>query len=176
MFLKNAIKIFLVVCLIVLLQDYSKDNITYINNQINLNDYYNEIKSNTSFIATLEIDKIKLKQGLYPLDSKYNNVEYGLEIINGSNLPDKSNILIIASHSGNSKIAYFNNLDKIKVNDIVKLSYQNKNYQYQIYDIYEIEKSHKLKLPEFEEKTICLLTCDKQDKSKQVVYLGKLNI
>ncbi len=179
MFLKKLFKIIIVLGGIYLIL-HSFSNITYkVNNQIKLSDYYvnKEIaspKAKDNFIATLEIPQINFKQGLYNKTSKYNSVDYGLEIIDNTDFPEFSDLLIIAGHSGNSKLAYFNDLDKLTLGSIITLNYQTKIYNYKLVKYYEIEKTGKLSLPEFENKTLCLVTCKKHDKTKQLVFIATL--
>lgn len=124
---------------------------------------------NNDYIAILEIPKINLKKGLYAKDNKYNDVKYGIQILDKSN----ENLVILASHSGNSLISYFKNLAKLKVDDKVIIKYQEKDYIYQVRYFYEIEKNGKLEiLDDNIYKKIILITCNNQ--SKQIVYVGEL--
>ena len=53
-----------------------------------------------SFLGVLEIPKINLKRGFLDINSKYNNVDYNITIINGSTYPDEvNNNLILAANS-----------------------------------------------------------------------------
>ena len=81
--------------------------------------------------------------------------------------------LILASHSGNSPISYFKNLDLLNSGDVIKIIHNSFEYYYIIIDIYKIDKNGKFQYSN-ENKTICLVTCDKKNKHKQVVYKGKL--
>ena len=64
-------------------------------------------------LATLRIDKINLNNPIYNLSDNRNNVEENVTILDESILPDNDNsIVFIAAHSGEGKIAYFNDLDK----------------------------------------------------------------
>ena len=53
---------------------------------------------------------------------------------------------ILYAHSGNSKIAYFRNLNKLNVNDEVFIYYEGVKYSYQIINKYEIEKTGKMEV------------------------------
>lgn len=177
MYLKRLFKL-LGICVIVLLLSHNSSIIKYkINNEIKLNDYYHKADTTESydkFQAVLAIPKINLNQGLYSQNSKYNSVKYGLEIIANTDFPPKSNLLIIAGHSGNSVISYFKKLNKLDIKDRVILKYQNKKYNYEIYKKYKITKIGQLNLPQFKNKTLCLVTCDQSDKTKQIILLAKL--
>lgn len=128
------------------------------------------------YIGILSIPKIKLSQKIYPIDSDKNDVSKNVQIIKGSTFPDTLNSnLILAAHSGNSKIAYFRNLDQLEINDYIFLYYKNENYKYKIVDIYKQEKIGKINIIRNKnETTLTLITCDEKDKKYQVVYISKL--
>lgn len=140
-----------------------------------------EIKKPTSnpdinYLAFLEIPKIKLNQGLLPINSLYNNVNYHVEILKISDLPDKINgNFILAAHSGTSSIAYFRNLYKLKLNDLASIIYNNKKYTYKIVNIYNQTKKGSLNIYRDTNKTtLTLITCTKDDKTNQTVYILEL--
>lgn len=137
------------------------------------NSYDVSYKNNTDLYFKLNIPKINLNKNVYKYESKLNNVNKGLFLVNNYNLNTLSGALIIASHSGNSSISYFKNLEKLKVNDTLYLEYNRFNYMYEINDIFKIDKTGKFNYNNID-KTIYLITCDKKNSSKQVVYRGKL--
>ena len=108
------------------------------------------------YSMVIEIPKMNLKKGLYDINSKYNNVDYNIQIIKESDMPNKENgNLILAGHNGNSNISYFDNL-------------------YKIFDNYEIEKNGKVSIHGYSKKTtITLISCKKNTKNKQIVYIGE---
>lgn len=133
------------------------------------------ISQNFEYIAVLEIPKINLKRGLVDIDSIYNSIDYNIQILKESTMPniDNSNLILVA-HSGNSNVSFFKDLDKLEILDNVYLYYNNTVYQYEIYDKYEIEKIGSLKLNKnINSKTITLITC-KDNTNKQLVFVGKL--
>ena len=123
----------------------------------------------------IEIPAINLKKEFYPNDKIKNNVDKGIEVIEGSSMPNvKNGNLILASHSGNSVIAYFKNLDKLKINDSIYVYYQDRKYKYVIADTYDIEKTGYAKIKRDKNKTsITLVTC-KKHTSQQTLYIGYL--
>jgi LPXTG-site transpeptidase (sortase) family protein len=125
----------------------------------------------------IEIEKINLKQEFYPNDKEKNNVDKNIQVIETSQMPEQINSnLILASHSGNSSIAYFKHLDKLKINDSVYIYYKNKKYKYIIYDNYEVEKTGYLEIKRKQDKTtLTLITC-KKGTNKQLVFIGYLEI
>lgn len=139
------------------------------------NNKENQITSGLEYIAVLKIPKINLEKGLVAKDSKYNNLDYGIKILKESDSPDVINgNVILASHSGTADISYFNNLDKLKINDEVLILYNGKTYQYKIVNIYDIDKTGKAKINRNNNKsTITLITC-RNGTNKQIVLIGEL--
>lgn len=139
------------------------------------NNKENQMTSNLEYIAVLKIPKIKLEKGLVAKNSKYNNIDYGIKILKESDSPDVINgNVILAAHSGTADISYFNNLDKLKINDEVLILYNGKTYQYKIVNIYDIDKTGKAKINRNNNKsTITLITC-RNGTNKQIVLIGEL--
>lgn len=128
------------------------------------------------FIGYLEIKKINLKQGLVSKKSYYNNVNLNIQILSESSYPDeeKGNV-ILASHSGTSSVSYFKNLYKLSINDEAKIYYKGSVYTYYIVDIYNVPKVGKVTIKRNVDRTcLTLITCTKNDKTKQTVYILEL--
>ena len=76
------------------------------------------------FLMLLEIEKLNLKKGIYSFDSPLNDVAKNIQLIQGSTLPDQLySQVILASHSGNSDISYFKNLNRLEIGDLATLYY-----------------------------------------------------
>lgn len=125
--------------------------------------------------AILEIPKISLKKGLVDKNSYYNNVNRNIYILKETTFPseNENSHIILASHSGNSSISYFRNLNKLSLNDEVYFYYENLKYVYQIINRYEIEKTGTMNLKLTSGSDITLVTCISRT-NKQVVFVGKL--
>ena len=136
----------------------------------------NYIESKPNYIAFLEIDKINLKQGLLPKTSYYNQVNYHVAILEPSDFPDQINgNFILAGHSGSGSIAYFRNLYKLEKGDIAKVYYQSKVYKYSIVNIYLEDKDGSINIyRDLNKTTLTLITCTKDDKKHQTVYILEL--
>lgn len=146
-------------------------------------DAYNLINTNNintnkkieedNFIAVLEIPKISLKKGL-SLDN--NNINYNIEIVSDSTFPNEENSnLVLAAHSGNSKISFFKNLYKLTIGDEVYIYYDGIKYEFVIYDIYDVLKDGTVEIERYpNKKTITLVTCKKNSNNYQTVYIGYL--
>ena len=129
-----------------------------------------------NYIAVLDIPKINLKRGLFPINDKNNNVDKNVEILQNSDMPNITNgTLALAGHSGNSRIAYFHKLYKLKENDQVYIYYQNIKYIYQVSKIERQDKDGTINFTKTKDTTeLILTTCDQQNKGKQIVVVAKL--
>ena len=127
------------------------------------------------YIAVLKIPKIKLEKGLVVKNSKYNNINYGVEILKESDSPDVINgNVILAAHSGTANISYFRNLDKINVGDEASIIYNGKTYNYKFVKIYDIEKTGKAVIKrDNNTSTLTLVTC-KHNTNKQIILIAEL--
>lgn len=134
------------------------------------------VDNSSNYIAILEIPKINLRKGLYNINNMNNNVNRNIEILEASNMPDVENgNFILASHSGTGRTAYFDDLPKLDINDLIYIYYDNIKYTYQIYDKYDVDKDGTIEVSRIKNKSmITLTTCNQIDKSKQVVVLGEL--
>lgn len=128
-----------------------------------------------NYFAFLEIPKINLKQELFPLNSLNNNVDKNLFIVNKSVFPkvNKSSNVIIAGHSGNSKISYFQNLFKLTVNDKIYFTYEGIKYAYQVKEIEYQDKTGTLFLKSDFKNMLTLITCTNNDNKTQTIYYAE---
>lgn len=125
------------------------------------------------YIAVLKIPKINLERGFYDKNSSLNNVDYNILFHTASNYPneEKGNV-ILASHSGSSSISYFKKLYLLEKGDIAYLTYKGTTYTYEIVNIYNEEKTGSINIYRNKEKnTLTLITCTKDDDTKQTVYI-----
>lgn len=172
---------------------YSNKSLNNLENQA-LEDFYNEeiiiddestddtqenieVKDQVkiNYIAVLKIPKINLERGLVDPNSYLNNVNYNVQILKDSSMPDvnKGN-LILAGHSGNARISYFRNLDKLSIGDDIFIDYNNKTYNYKVSDIYDIEKTGTAEIVRDKNKsTLTLITC-RHNTNKQIVIICEL--
>ena len=128
-----------------------------------------------NYIAVLKIPKIKLVRGLVARNSYLNNIKYNVEILKDSSMPDEVNgNVILAAHSGNARISYFRNLDKLKLGDEISIEYKSKTYEYKIVDIYLIDKTGTAEIIRNKDKsTLTLITC-KHNTNKQIIVIAEL--
>ncbi len=131
-----------------------------------------QVKNNTqeNIIGNIIIPSINLKNNLYNISSKENNIEKNVTILKGSKDPNnKNSLIIIAAHSGEGKIAYFNNLNNLKINDDIILNYYNKKYTFKVLSIFEQNKIGYINIQKKEISQLILTTCSLKNKNKQLI-------
>lgn len=145
--------------------------------------YYNidnikesKAKANSdSYVGVLEIPIINLKKGFYNIGTPNNDVEKGIEVLKKSIFPDnEQGNLIIASHSGTSKVSYFSQLNKLKLGDEIFIYYNGLKYRYILSSIYKVTKTGTININYDKDKTcLTMITCEK-NTNKQIVYISYL--
>ena len=158
------------------------NNDSEISNTFKINSYNNTIiskasnydKNDNDFLAKISIPKIGLSRFLYNINSNMNSVSKNIEVLKDSAMPDVVNgNFILAAHSGYSSIAFFHNLNKLKIGDKVIIYYKNKEYVYVISKIYDVMKTGSVSIIRDKNKsTITMITCKESDK--QLVVIGYL--
>lgn len=178
--LKKKIKIFILILVNFYLIYNLYNYINLLHEKRQVQNYFNSnIKTITkqnqnNYLGVLEIPKIKLQKGFYDINNKNNKVNKNIEVLKNSIMPNEDNsVLAIASHSGNGKKAYFKNLHKLKVGDLINLYYQDESYNYIVRDIYEEEKNGQISFNKEYGKVIVLTTCS-YHKNKQLIVIAEL--
>lgn len=128
------------------------------------------------YLGVLEIPKVSLKRGFYNTDSKYNSIEYNVTLVRGSTMPNISNgNLILMAHSGDAYISYFAYLYRLKIGDFAYVTYQGHKYKYRITNIYDVPKDGKAIIyRNYNQTTLTLITCTKNDDTRQTIYIAEL--
>lgn len=128
------------------------------------------------YIMVLKIPKISFERGLVAKSSKDNTVSKNVQILDESDMPDveKGN-LILAGHSGNSRVSFFRRLVEIGIGDEVQIIYNGKTYTYKVVNSYDIHKTGMAEIIRDAEKTtLTLITC-RQGTNNQVIYICELD-
>ena len=148
----------------------------YLENDEVKEEIVSEIKEDKEdYYGILEIPKIKLKEGFYNKNSKNNNINKSVTILKESIMPEKDNsIVYLAAHSGNGHLAYFKDLNKLKIEDMIYLNYNKKSYTYTIVDIYELEKVGDITINRNIHDNYLILTTCSNNKNMQLVVVSKL--
>ena len=133
----------------------------------------NEVKE--EYLGILKIPKIHLQEGFYDINSKNNNVNKAVTILKESTFPSSDGgIIFLTAHSGYGYLAFFKDLNKLEINDVVNIDINKHSYWYIINDIYEEEKNGKITVDHnIHENYLVLSTCSNK-KDKQLVIIGKL--
>ncbi len=128
------------------------------------------------YLGVLEIPKIGLKRGFFDTNNYYNNIEYNVAVVKGSTMPDiKNGNLILMAHSGDAYISYFAYLFLLNVGDNAYITYQKKQYKFQIVNIYDVPKNGRVKIQRnYDRTTLTLITCTKNNDQSQTVYIAEL--
>ena len=158
-------------CLLIYNSEKDIKSISTTNLERNTNTSYISTVSkeeNDEIIGTLTINKLNLSKNIYNINSSHNNVEENVTILN-----DDMNLIVLAAHSGPGYIAFFNDLDKLELNDTVNLTYNNKNLVYKVINIEEQPKDGTIEINKTDKQRLILTTCSKKDKTKQLVVITK---
>lgn len=140
-----------------------------------LNSYYpinfvTKKKEQKQQIGKLIISKINLYEPLFNITSKENTIEKHVTILKESVFPtSKNSIIFLAAHSGTGKIAYFEELDKLKKDDKIVFNFNNKNYIYYVKDIWEEKKNGYINVNKEPVNQLILTTCSPEKKNYQLI-------
>ena len=127
-------------------------------------------KLNNNIFGIIIINKINLKEELFPINSIENTIERHVSILKDSTYPEENNsLMIIAAHSGIGPIAYFQELDKLELNDEIILIIKNKKYIYKVKDIWEEKKNGYININKENKKQLILTTCSPNKEGYQLV-------
>lgn len=172
---KKIVAIILVLSLCLFLCFPKKKEITLTQTQKQDMDRYftkEEIKKN--LFGILEIPNLQLKNPIYNKGEKENQVDKNIQLLEETITKDlKSNVIVLASHSGNGIHAYFKNLHQIKENDPIYFHHQEKKLEYRFFKMEEVEKTGTIYLEHYEFPCLILITCSKEKENIQEVYYAK---
>ena len=125
----------------------------------------------SKYFGILEIPRIGLKRGFYNLDSKYNDIEYNVKMVRGSQMTDVDiGNLILMSHSGDAYISYFAYLYYLQIGNSAYITYNGNKYTYNLVNKYDVEKNGTVKIVRsYDKTTLTLITCTKNNDTLQTV-------
>ena len=128
----------------------------------------NEVKE--EYLGIIKIPKINLVEGFYNINSKNNNINKSVTILKESN----DEIIYLTAHSGSGYLAFFQDLDKLNIDDFIYIDINGNTYQYVINNIYEEDKNGLITINHnINEKYLVLTTCSK-NSNKQLIITSKL--
>ncbi len=145
--------VFILISIIISITLLSKsvyDDYVYANKYDVVYNYINKIDTEDTkkLNGVLEIPSIHLKTGIV------SNVDEGLVFVTDR---------LIAGHSGNCKVCYFDNLDKLELGDNVYL-YIDGETEYKVDSIKEVDKNRV-----YINGDLNLITCKKSDKDRRLL-------
>lgn len=131
-------------------------------------------KSEEDYLGILRIPSINLTRGFYKQTSSLNNVNKNIYYVKESiPLEYSSSMLILAAHRGNSKVSFFNDLDKLNLGSTIYLDYKGKRYTYILSNKYDELKDGYLNIIRKKNKdSLVLITCNKTKKKYQTIYVS----
>ena len=132
---------------------------------------------NYSYIGTLEVPDVNIKRGFLNLESPYNNVNKNVTLIEHSTMPDVENgNLILAAHSGNCWVCYFDKLYKLSIGAKAIVTYNGHKYIYILKTVYNVPKTGTVEVKRDPNKTVLtLITCTHGSDTEQTVYIFELS-
>ncbi|GAA0120222.1 class D sortase [Clostridium perfringens] len=123
-------------------------------------------------IAILNIPKINLEIGIIE-GVRYEDIKYVVGHFPGSPMPGEKGNFSIAGH----RISYFGqafkDIDKLEKGDKVKVTYNGKEYTYEVTYMYEVTPDETEALNPTKDATITIVTCT-TDAKNRVIVKGKL--
>lgn len=123
-------------------------------------------------IGILNIPKINLEIGIIEGVS-YEDIKYVVGHFPGAPMPGEKGNFSIAGH----RISYFGqafkDIDKLEKGDKVKVTYNGKEYTYEVTDMYEVTPNETEALNPTKDATITIVTCT-TDAKNRVIVKGKL--
>lgn len=123
-------------------------------------------------IGILNIPKINLEIGIIEGVS-YEDIKYVVGHFPRSPMPGEKGNFSIAGH----RISYFGqafkDIDKLEKGDKVKVTYNGKEYTYEVTDMYEVTPNETEALNPTKDATITIVTCT-TDAKNRVIVKGKL--
>lgn len=81
---------------------------------------------------------------------------------------------VIGSHSGSASYAYFNEINLLENGDIINITYEDKIYNYMVFEVREVEDNQIEILENKDMSILTLLTCKIKDNTKRIVVIASL--
>lgn len=131
-----------------------------------------EMKGLDDYLLELYIPCIKLREFVYDINSKKNNVDFHVEILGSSDL--EKNVYFLAGHSGSGSNSYFNDLILVEVGEIVYITRDGYQYSFVVEDSYYIIKNGYLEVDANVSNVLFLITCSLEYPEKQLILRAKL--
>lgn len=147
---------FLTLCIVIIISSACKT------------EYYGNYVDDSIYIENINLNM------KYEVLSIYNDV-YGIVMFEECGRPDiVGSNTVIGAHSGDREDAYFNDLQKLKIEDNIIIFYNNEKYLYEIKEVKEVYDTDVNVLKSDGQTKLTLLTCKMGDISKRIIITADL--
>lgn len=164
---KRILKVIIILLIIIVSKEiFSILNYKYNNKKEVISYYKNETNYNYKNVMLINIPSINLKSVVKKADNNFKNLDKNLVYYKNNNYEDK---ITIFGHSGMGVGVFFNRIDELNKDSIVKLYIDNNELIYIFDKKYNILSSDISILNNDCKNTLLLITCNKEDKSKRLV-------
>lgn len=139
-------------------------------------DKVEQVNNTNNYVAVIEVPTISLKTGIVMSNSSYSTMNKNVSIFPNSDMPTKENgNFILFAHRGSSRVSYFKDIYKLKINEEIYIYYNNTKYTYKIINKYNVSMYDHTPLNKMQDKTIItLITCKKNDSNYRTIIVGEL--
>lgn len=164
---KNILKLITLVLMLILAKEIFMFLYTNHKNKESITSYYNN-DSNFNYESdmVINIPKINLERVVKKALTDFKNLNESLVYYKRNDPMEK---LVIFGHSGAGYGTYFNRIDELKVGNNAYLYVNNLEVTYAVSKKYLVLETDVFILNNDEERTLLLVTCDKNDKKKRLI-------
>lgn len=121
-------------------------------------------------IGEIHIQKISLHEVFYSKESVENTIERHISQLDEASSPHlEDSLFLLAAHSGSGRTAYFEELDKLSLEDEVEIIYDNQHYFYVVDKIWEEEKNGFIHVRKEKGRQLILTTCSPEKENYQLI-------
>lgn len=135
-----------------------------------------QVQDDISYVAVIEIPNISLYTGIVMSNSSFTTMNRNVSIYPTSDMPDIENgNFILFAHNGNSRVSYFRNIHKLKINDEIYIYYNKMKYTYKIIKNYDVAMTDNTPLNKIKDKSIItLITCKSGNNKYRTILVGEM--
>jgi len=164
---KNILKLIIVVLVIALTKEMFIGLYVNYKNKESITSYYkNDSSFNYESDMIIIIPKINLKRVVKKANDDFKNLNESLVYYKRNNPNEK---LLIFGHSGVGYGTYFNRIDELEVGNKVYLYINKLKVTYAVSGKYTVLETNISILNNDEERSLLLITCDKNNKKKRFI-------
>lgn len=131
---------------------------------------------NVTYDAILSIPQISLKKGMYLKKEIKNNTDENIIIHELSDYPDEKNSnVILMVYFDTKRNTFLSKINQLNEDSLIEFYYQRTKYVYKIDHYHQAKITGNISIErDNDKKTITLITCSQEDKSKSSIYIGYL--